>query len=567
MIVHSALTDGAVKTPLPGNVVADHQNVAGCLIFSPRYLASTVRTERGEMSVYAVSLRGAKNLFAHLLGQGESFEGCVVGSGVAGILEVLSGHTEGLKERERWVRDRGGEFVVEVPPVISPEAFRRIREGRDNLVPALFYHGRERDYASRPSSHPATRFSVLRHPLDEELGKNKQSFLERIHFSLSFPPLRVPDDAVREFWEKYGDLEEIHIYGKFLPLLIVADRFVRNLPPHCVINIRGSGGASAIVRRMLSLPPPEPYLRLDRFFSPDRTTFPDLDFDVSDQEAAWQALQKACDSLGLRCYRTLSRTSEPPLRPSAAGTIIVPADFALPTIPVEKGTIPTSQIPSAIAEQAGACKIDILHVRSLALLSQLSIPIRLGYELSSVPLPPTHKTIPHLRSPLGEKILRGLREAGKTELTLRECMIILCLLRPSLVRYLPYLLERYLCKGPWKELFPRSSVPTGKVFLWQEALLDFVSKKVGKERAEWLRKELKARSPSAEAISLAKSLGINPDNVRYLLNLSHARSYAAVIMVFAYALREYPQQCYQFFEGESNDNGSLEHRGRGSHAL
>lgn len=549
MIVHSILTDGAVKSPPPDSVVADHQNIAGCLIFSPHHLASTVKTERGEMTVYAVSPQGVKNLFAHLLGRGESFEGCIVGSGVAGILEVLSGCSEKLEEREKWVVNKGGEFVIEVPPVISPAAFRRIHG--NNLIPALFYHGQERNYASKPSSHPTTRFSLLQHPLDGELANNKRAFLERIRYSLSFPPIRVPDFAMREFWERYGDLDEIHIYGDFLPLLVVADWFVRNLPPRCVINIRGSGGASAIVRRMLSLPPPEPYLRLDRFFSPHRTTPPDLDFDVSDQEAAWQALQKACNALGLRCYRLLSRTPEPPLRPAAAGTIIVPADFELPTIPTEKGGIPIAQIPSAVAEQAGAYKIDIIQVRSLRLLARLSLSACLGYELKSVPLPSTHLAIPHLRSPLGEKILRGLRATGRTHLTDREMMIIICLLRPALVPYLAFLLEKYLGKGPWRDLFPKSRRPRGKIFICQESMLDYVARRLGREKAEWLRKELKSRKPSPEALSLATKLHIDPQNARYLLNLAHARAYTAMCMLFAHALSRYPDKCIQFFREET----------------
>lgn len=565
--VHTSISDGTlpVRGVLSGLVV-DHNNIAGSLTFGCVLGASVRVPEIGECSIWATSPRGERNLYDLLGALTEtdvSLEGCIVGSGVGGIIRILSGDAEYIRGFVKKVRDRGGEPVIEIPPTISPSAYRKIADVEASVhVASLFYHGGGdvSTMIGRPSPHPETRFLLDKHPLAEVLEKQNASLIERVFaYSPSVQLPKIKDADWQRFIENY-DCPEIQLYGKWAPIIVVAVRFVEALRKSGVVcNLRGSGGASVVLRRAFGFPPPEEGLDIERFISPRRSSPPDVDIDVSDRVRALEILNSVCQEMGLRCYRlVVYHDTQNGAVPSSApaGCIIVPQDYPLPEIVVNDSVpIPVAQIPSSIADKMPVCKIDVLQVDALQLLSRLNIDMSLGYQLREVPKPRTHVGIPQLHTSLGRRILKAL--PGNT-LTLRAVVVAICAERPALSKYIPYILEKYLGVKGANRYFPNAQRPSGKIFLYQEALLKFIRSQLGDEAAERFRKEIKSSSPSNWAREVAKQLGIDLNACRYLYNLAHARSYAATVMLFAHIMAKYPQEYFSFFyERAGNDKEEI----------
>lgn len=534
-------------------MVADHDNVAGSMLCG-MLCASVVVPGIAECTVWAVTPEGEKNLYRLLLRHDSSLEGCVVGSGVGGVLHILAADEQWIRGFLRNVRERGGEPIIEIPPTISPEAYRKIAHiERERQVPSLLYHGGgEIHLLSRPSRHPTTRFLLSHHPLSDsgELAKNSQEWIERVRYSaqLSFPTIREED--YRRFVEQY-DCEEIGLYGKWLPIIIIATRFVEKLRESGVVcNLRGSGGASAILRRAFGFPPPEEGLSIERFISPRRTTPPDVDIDTENRDKSLAILDGVCKEMGLRCYRLAVYSDSPwgvTALPAPAGCIIVPEDFPMPLLaPPDDGLPPITQIPTSLADKMPVCKIDVLQVNSLALVSELGLSVAQGYQLREVPMPQSWVGIPQLQSEIGKRIWEAVRRHRKT-LTLREATLMVCLERPGIAKFIPYLLEKYMGIRDANRLFPNAKIPHGRVFLFQEAMIKYVASKKGHEAAEAFRKAMKSRVLDKWAQEMAQELGIEASACGYLYNLAHARAYAALIMLFAHAMCTMPDKYFEFW--------------------
>lgn len=565
--VHTAISDGSL--PLSGIkagefLVADHDNVAGSML-GGTLCASVCVPGVTECTVWATSPKGEENLYRLLSHGGTSLEGCVVGSGVGGILPILAADEEWIGWFLQKVRGCGGEPIIEIPPTISPEAYRKIasiENGRQ--VASLFWHGGgPAQFLSRPSRHPTTRFLHPRHPLgdDSRLARNSQGWAERVRYSahLSFPAIREED--CRRFVEQYG-CEEVDRYGKWLPIVVVATRFVEELRKAGVVcNLRGSGGASAILRRAFGFPPPEEGLSIERFISPHRTSPPDIDIDTEDRAKALLVLDNVCREMGLRCYR-LSAYSDSPQGttavPAPAGCIVVPGDFPMPLLSPqpEDGLPPVTQIPTALADKMSVCKIDVLQVNSLSLVSELGLDMALGYHLREVPMPQSCLGIPQLQSEIGKRVYQAVR--GKTVLTLKDAVLMVCMERPGLAAFAPYILRRYVGVDGAEHLFPNARTPRGRIFLFQEAMIKYVASRLGSEAAERFRKEIKSRVPSQWVKQVARELGIEESACKYLYNLAHARAYAAVVMLFAHAMNTMPNEYFRFWYCRASNDADKE---------
>ncbi len=281
-----------------------------------------------------------------------------MGSGIGRLANsVLLGDVDAVESAARFVREKGGEFVVEIPPRgpgFTPDDLRDLSDfwsRRFPVVPSCFYHSVARGYYHKDA--PFTRSRVLEHPCMPH-GDAMERVLRAERLFL--PPVSVPQEAVERLFSLYMDDEEREVLGRpsTISLLCVVEAFVRGLREHRIVfNLRGSGGSSKTVRRIFGFPPPEPGVLFYRFASPWRLRMPDVDIDVSDQRRAMGILRDVCERWGLRVYRLASyhRAKQASIPfPSAAGCVIVPRGFVLPTIPAdERETV----IPVVLADPPG----------------------------------------------------------------------------------------------------------------------------------------------------------------------------------------------------------------------